>query len=338
MNNFLVTHISENGPISVAQFLEIVLYDKDYGYYTKSSNNIIGQSGDFITSPEISQLFGETIATRLLTHWVEEKCPESITIIECGPGKGTLMLDILNIFTFFKNKIKNVNVYLIETSPLLKEMQKKSLSRLANILHFDDITHIQIPHNTTFIIANEYFDALPISQTAKNKNTNIEELRTISYDDITQDFYFIQDDSEFDIIETCPKMLADAKIMAHIIQKTKGLGLFIDYGQYSKDVNSIKMNDTLQAVYHHQKIQLFKHLGNADISHLVNFNELENALIPCNCTLQTQRDFLIQWGILKLLEKLSHKDFSNKLMHTQAVNRLINPAFMGEHFKVLTVT
>ena len=155
----LKNNIKKFGEISVESFLNVVLYHEKYGYYKK--NNIIGKSGDFITAPEISQTFGEIISNVFLLNYNEVKNENTFSLLELGPGRGLLSKDILRTIKtlnpiFFK-KIKNL--YFFEKSKYffnyLKELH-------ASTIIFDDIG--RIPSNFNIIVANEFFDALPVNQ------------------------------------------------------------------------------------------------------------------------------------------------------------------------------
>ena len=154
--------IDNNQPITMEKYIEFCLYD-NHGYYT--NNNILGKSGDFITAPEISQLFGEIIGLCLYSLW-KNIINQSFNLIELGPGKGTLLIDILNITKTFSKFQKSLNIKLIETNDDLIKQQKYNLK--TNVLHTKNIKWVKdltnLSHNPAIIYANEFLDCLPIRQ------------------------------------------------------------------------------------------------------------------------------------------------------------------------------
>ena len=155
----LKNHINIYGALTVREYQDLVLFDPTDGYYTNSP--VIGRQGDFITSPEISQVFGEIIALNFVNQWHQMGCPDDVLLVELGPGRGTLMADMIRTFKQFPDFWKALSIYLVEVCPSLMQQQKNLLG--------DTITHIPtlaaVPESdVTFIIANEFFDALPVEQ------------------------------------------------------------------------------------------------------------------------------------------------------------------------------
>jgi SAM-dependent MidA family methyltransferase len=336
MRELLKRHISKNGPLTVEDFLALVLYHPEQGYYANVENQVIGGTGDFITAPEISQLFGETLALWFVQCWIDMGSPDTpICLIELGPGRGTMIADMVRVFHKFPNFKKNLKIHLVETSGALTQLQRNSLSAVEKALgqpiqfqHVKTLREVATSTAVTFIVANEYFDALPIQQyviDAKNQKR----IRTVGYDAASDGFFF--EGGGDAIIEECPKMLADAKIINRLMASKKGAALIVDYGYLNTPHTS-----TLQAVYRHQKVDVLDNLGRADLSHHVDFAALKAAFGPLESKIQNQAEFLIENGILQRLESLVRKNpqLANSL--TAGVSRLIGKSMMGGLFKVLS--
>ena len=180
MNNKLINHLKKllikNNYLDLNTFLDVILYDKQFGFYNSinKKNELIGKEGHFITAPEISQLFGELVGI-----WILQLCRENhfhnINLLELGPGKGTLMKDILRIFSQQKENIK-IKIHLLEFSKVLKSYQKENLKQYCHELKwYNNIFKIkdQLNDNPTIIISNEFFDCLPINQYKFYKTKNI---------------------------------------------------------------------------------------------------------------------------------------------------------------------
>ncbi|KAI0067246.1 DUF185-domain-containing protein [Artomyces pyxidatus] len=161
--------IKANGPISYATYMQLCLSHPTEGYYMKSSNAVFGASGDFITSPEISQVFGELVGVWLLSQYISLAQTREIRLVELGPGRGTLMDDILRTLSQLSNtRTSLMHVHLVETSPSLRAIQAKKLQpwidNLGLQIHWhDSIDDIPASEEVfTMLVAHEFFDALPI--------------------------------------------------------------------------------------------------------------------------------------------------------------------------------
>lgn len=153
----LAERIRVEGPIPLSEYMAECLGHPQYGYYM--TRDPLGANGDFTTSPEISQMFGELIGLWLADQWIRQDYPSPLSLIELGPGRGTLMRDALRAMASVPKMIENTNVHFVETSPVLRELQRKLIP--------DATWHETlgtVPPGPTFLIANEFFDALPIDQ------------------------------------------------------------------------------------------------------------------------------------------------------------------------------
>ena len=159
LEELIIKRIQETGPISISTFMRECLLHPEHGFYTQ--RNALGSNGDFITSPEISQMFGEILGLCLAQYWIDLNRPARFALVELGPGNGTLMLDILRAGSSVNGFIDACKIYLVEASSKLKRQQQKKLSQFNVNWITDDLLLPKVP---TFFIANEFFDALPVKQ------------------------------------------------------------------------------------------------------------------------------------------------------------------------------
>ena len=312
--------------LSIAQFMDFALYNKEYGYYM--NNNPIGKKGDFITAPEISQLFAETIAIWIILQWEKLGQPTKFTIVELGPGNGTMMSDIIRVTK--KYFFDYVDIYLLEISPTLRNFQKNTLHQYkSNVTWCSSID--ELPHQPTILIANEFFDAFPIRQFIYKNNWYekgiISDNNKLSFSlkSTNKSFGIVKKNSVVEINEKAN--LTYNKIKDNINCNT-GSALIIDYGYIKKPYIS-----TLQAIKTHKYHNILKDIGETDITAHVDFS------IFANCKILTQREFLYLHGIKEragtLLKKANIKE-AQEIM--RALNRLTHPESMGELFKCLIYT
>jgi len=324
----LKLHIHTYGAVTAREFQDLVLFDTEDGYYANA--NVIGRQGDFITSPEISQVFGEIIALNFVNQWHQLGCPGQVLLAELGPGRGTLMGDMLRAFKQFPDFFKTLTIYLIEVCPALRQQQINLLG--------DAITHVPtlavVPESDiTFIIANEFFDALPIDQFIFDPATNTKKPRLVHHTP-ADDWHFIPHAPNEKIIESAESSLSIASEIKRRLTHGEGMAIIIDYG----DNCAQRTGDTLQAVYKHQRVSVFDHMGHADLSHQVDFASLKQHMEPLSTTLMTQGEYLIQNGINERTEYLAQKNPSMAGILRTGTARLTAPSAMGSLFNVLIVT
>ncbi len=342
---WLAAHLPEDG-ITVFDFLHLVFYHEMHGYYASHKNERIGKQGDFITAPEISPLFGQCIAIHLMNFLLERKTPGPFTLVEFGPGKGTLLKDILCLFQKIPAIFQDLKaVICVEACKEHREHQQDVLAsivpaeQLVQLASVADLEHYPV-EGTVCLIANEYFDALPIRQYIVDPKTNCQTQRTVRWNKDARglEFFPAHPVEKQRIIEESPLMQRDVQVIKKMFTHNPlpCLGLFIDYGVWSSE--AIAKEGSLQAVYQHQKTDLLDHIGEADITHLVDFSQFEELKTSSiKVELTTQRDFLLSQGIEALLQKAMASAPQNKLAHMQAVSRLIGKGMMGESFKVAIV-
>ncbi|KAI8061890.1 S-adenosyl-L-methionine-dependent methyltransferase [Gilbertella persicaria] len=314
-----------------------VLVNPLSGYYMLG--DVFGQKGDFITSPEISQVFGELCGLWYLTEWMRLGQPEKIQIIEFGPGRGTLMSDMLRTLSQFPQFYKTLtDVHLVEASPGLRKMQRaalvkgseekdvvriegsqfeapvESISRQDGIkVSWHDGIEV-VPDQWSFVMAHEFFDALPIHSFEKTES----EWRELMVDiDDTEESYSVMDK------------------ITKFLDRNGGSGLAIDYGQ------DYIQGDTLRAIKNHKIIHPMSDPGTADLSADVDFSFLKKAISQGSDVTAygpvTQKDFLVSLGIQARVEQLfrSQKTSAGKKALLDGAERLVSPEAMGRIYKVL---
>ncbi len=334
--------ITEEGPMSLDKFMELCLYDKLFGYY--SNNNPIGSQGDYITAPEISQMFGELIGLWLLQVWYDQNLPNKFNLVELGPGNGTLMKDILRATSIDPRFEKSAKISLIEKSKVLKIKQSEKL--ISHKIFWSNSLN-SIEDLPLFIIGNEFFDALPIKQFKKNNNKWLEKYIYINKKS-KLDFLFKKNTKKTNTIDF-PKNFKNGNIfeksymslnyikeVCKKIETFGGVGLFIDYGHCGEP------GDSLQSIFNHKFSNPLENLGKSDLSSNVNFKELSQEARKKRirvAKIKTQGEFLKSLGIELRCSKLKFK--LNKVEKRNldiAMNRLIDNTQMGKIFKVLGFT
>lgn len=339
MKSHLQNLIKINGTISVNSFMNEALFHPEFGYYTNL--NPFGKTGDFITSPEISQVFGEMIGVYFVNLWQNHYSKSKIHLVEAGAGRGTLMKDLLNFAYKIPEFKEKVSVSIIEISPKLQEVQKQNLQGFT-IDWYLNLDEFLKQKNTApiFFVANELFDCFAINQFIKTKDGWMENMIGI---DSNEDLQFVlrptflkeSEKSDFkigDVFEESKSAKSFMENLSIAIKNTGGVGIIIDYGYEKSSVS------TLQAIKNHKYSDVLKNLGESDITVLVDFSALKKIAENhnLNTSFLTQRDFLIALGINERREKL----LDNKTKHTKnlinsSIDRLIDKKQMGELFKVL---
>lgn len=332
LKNSLVNLVRLNGQISVSQFIEEALFHPTLGYY--NIKQPFGCDGDFITSPEISQLFGESIAIYLVHIYQFYYKNNTISFVEAGAGRGTLMSDILKTFKKF-NFDPEANI--IEKSIKLTNLQQQNLKNHSIIWHKEFADFTKKNQNPIFFIANELFDCFPINQFIRSENSWKEIVISLNTDNELQfstSYNITPLEKKYDdlpknvILEVSSLAQNFMSEIAIEISNNGGLGIIIDYG-YEKS----PLTSTLQAIKNHQKCDILKNIGQCDISALVNFKLLQKIAEDHNLktSLISQREFLLSLGIEQRTSQIKE---NSDLIKSQ-INRLTNKEQMGELFKVL---
>jgi len=274
--------ISAAGPMPVAEYMALCLFDRDHGYYT--TRDPFGARGDFITAPEVSQMFGELIGLWVSTVWRLMGAPENVRLIELGPGRGTLMSDALRAVKIVPEFRAAVVVHLVEVSPLLQAQQEKTLEG-AGVPVFWHATLEDVPKGPSIIFANEFFDALPINQAIKTDRGWHE--RRIQIDP-TDQLAFTVGPEPIPFFQTLlPPAVHAARAgaifewrgdavaleMGRRVADGQGAALVIDYGH-----TQTGLGETLQAVGQHAYADPMHAPGSLDLTAHVDFQSLARAV------------------------------------------------------------
>jgi len=336
----LVEEIRATGPIGVDRFMGRALAQ----YY--GSRDPLGAAGDFTTSPEISQVFGEILGLWGADQWQRLGGPLPLKLIELGPGRGTLMADLLRALKVLPALRQAVELHFVETSPTLRQAQAQTLQRFHPDLapHWHD-TLDEVPPGPMLLVANEFFDALPIRQWLRQgtewreRLVGLDDAGTLSFvtGPVSQPPVEPLVATEGDLFETCEPALAIATKIGRRLAAAPGAAVLIDYGHGRSAVG-----DTLQALKGHAYAPVLADPGEADLTAHVDFDALGQALAAAGANvaaLEQQGRFLIDHGAeVRLDVLLRGKDETAALALKSGVRRLIDPMEMGRLFKVLAAT
>ncbi len=334
--------IRQEGPLSVSRYMALCLGHPRHGYYMKQDP--FGADGDFTTAPEISQIFGELIGLWAASVWQAMGAPASIRLVELGPGRGTLMQDILRAARALPGFREALCVHLVEMSPVLRERQKETLAACGVEPRWHDRIE-QALEGPAIVIANELLDALPLDQFVHTPEGWRE--RLVGSDSEGQLAFGLSGEPDASVAVSAPvgsvleqpaaALDAVAAVARHVTAEG-GAGLFIDYGPARSG-----LGDTLQALKRHEFVDVLAEPGDADLTVHVDFARMAQAGLAAGAAAHgtvTQRDFLLALGLQQRFEALSRRATSAQVETlASGVERLIEtgPTAMGELFKVLAV-
>ncbi len=330
--------LSQTGPMSLATYMSLALTHPRSGYYT--GTDPLGAKGDFITAPEISQMFGELVGFFIVNLWQQLDQPKSFTLLELGPGRGTLMQDALRVAAKAEGFLDACHLQLFETNPALKAQQAERLGKY-NPYWADEVD--AVADDPLFVVANEFFDALPIRQFVKATDGWHE--RQVGLRDGKRAFGLnptpipeaampieLANARPGEIYEVS---LAAAEIMEKLgrrIAAHQGALLAIDYGYATTQTG-----ETLQAVRNHAFADPLEAPGEIDLSAHVDFGGLGKVAGELGLTIEklsTQRDFLGGLGIVERATALAKANPGQIDTIAAALKRLVDSTEMGTLFKV----
>lgn len=329
--------IAKSGPMDIARYMDLCLSHPEYGYYM--TRDPLGAEGDFITAPEISQLFGEMVGLWLAQVWIDQGRPQNVKLVELGPGRGTLMKDVLRVARSVPGFRDALDVWLIETSATLKDIQKETLGAQVSWAG----TLSAVPEGATLLVANEFFDALPVQQYQKVDTSWLRRTVTASSDGRLTYKLVKSERAPSDhasallpdgaIIETANMGCEIAKLISERVSENGVGALIIDYGAIGGS------GDTLQALRAHEPEPALENPGEADLTTHVNFGQLRAALSPdCAVQFTAQGSFLTELGIGQRAAALaSGKSDEVAREIAAALRRLTDDAQMGKLFKVMAL-
>ncbi len=339
--------IQSSGPMPVWRDMELCLTHPEHGYYV--ARDPLGREGDFITAPEVSQMFGELIGLWSASVWKAIGSPSVFRLIELGPGRGTMMADALRALRVLPPMYQALSVHLVDINPILREQQQATLQHVRNITWHDNID--EVPAGPCVILANEYFDVLPVHQVVKRENGWHE--RTIELDADGRLVFGAAPDPmpRFEVllpplVRAAPvgavfEWRPDTEIMklALRVREQNGAALIIDYGHLRSDAG-----DTFQAIARHSFVDPLRNPGQADVTAHVDFQALTRAAEDMGVTVHgpvSQAEFLRRLGIetraARLMAKASPEVAEDIAV---ALKRLIGSGRggMGSMFKVLAIS
>jgi NADH dehydrogenase [ubiquinone] 1 alpha subcomplex assembly factor 7 len=335
--------IEAQGPLSIAQFMTMALFDLQGGYY--ATRDPFGARGDFITAPEISQMFGELLGLWIVQCWHDQGKPSRFRLVELGPGRGTLMADALRAVRLMPAFLSSAEVVMVEASATLTAIQKETLKGsecpIRWTTQFDD-TLTDLP---LFVLANEFFDALPIRQFVKTERGWSERMVRVEASGALA-FAIAPDASAIFVpraaapvgafYEVSSASHAIVEQVAQTIARKGGAALIVDYG-YGADAG---FGETLQAVGDQKYTSVLEAPGEVDLSAHVDFAALAQAARGAGATAYGpigQGDLLESLGIVSRGERLVLRNPNELHAITRTVERLIVPDQMGSLFKALAI-
>ncbi len=330
----LQAQISAFGPISVAQYMGLCLHDPKDGYY--AAHPKLGAEGDFLTAPLTSQMFGELIGLWTIAVWESMGRPEQLSLIEIGPGDGTLMSDLLRAARLAPQMVKGLEVTLVETSAPLTLIQQQRLAGtpIRWVTRLDEVTG----DGPVILIANEVLDCLPARQFIRTATGWAE--RMVGLTDEGDLTFGLSPRPVEGLFPTAPQgavleLSAAQETMgaeiAALIARRGGAGLLIDYGRDTEG-----FGDTLQALRRHQKYGPLDHPGLDDLTIHADFPAVLKAAQAegVDTAITCQGTFLQRLGIVARAESLAKTRPDQDAIIERQLERLIAPDQMGDLFKV----
>ncbi len=333
--------IAETGGITVAEYMVLCLGHPEHGYYM--NRQPFGREGDFITAPEASQIFGELVGVWVAAGWQAMGAPERIALVELGPGRGTLMRDVLRAVRVMPGFADAVRVHLVEMSPALRKVQEETLAGCGVEVSWH-VDLAEVPRGPAIVVANEFFDALPVHHYERLADGWRERLVVTDGEDGLRFAAtggsperlpeWAEDLAPGSVIELSPEREACMADLAARLAADGGAFLVFDYGHAVPGAG-----ETLQAVARHRKVSVFHRPGEADLTAHVDFHALavtaERAGMTCWGPVE-QGPFLRAMGLAARYEMLRRKATARqKIILKRGVERIAGDAQMGRLFKVL---
>ncbi|MDR5652337.1 class I SAM-dependent methyltransferase [Ruixingdingia sedimenti] len=337
----LTRRIAATGPMTLADYMAECLLHPDHGYYT--TRPPFGAEGDFTTAPEISQMFGELLGLCLAQAWLDQGRPGAFTLAELGPGRGVLMADVLRATARVPGFHAAARVVLVEASPALRDRQRAAVAPHA--VDWADSADA-LPEAPLFLLANEFFDALPIRQFARAGAGWAETMVGLNADGrlalgratplpVAALAGRLADTAPGDVVELCPAAPGVMAAVAGRVARHGGVALAVDYGGWRS------RGDTFQALRRHGFADPLAEPGQADLTAHVDFEPLARAAEDAGARalpLVTQGVLLERLGIAARASALAGRLAGDALAaHLAAHRRLTHPEEMGTLFKALAV-
>ena len=337
--------IQKQGPLTIERYMEIVLHHPEHGYYR--CGNPLGSAGDFGTAPEVSQFFGEMLGVWCVSVWRQLGKPDCFALLELGPGQGAMLRDVFSFTSNFPDFQKALRLYLLESSATLRGVQQEKLGVYAPT-YIESLE--QLPALPTIVLANEFFDTVPMRQFIKTERAWRERLVGIENDKLVftegeetevsgpNPYGQIAGDREAGwIYETSPQSLALMRQLAAHITKHGGAAAIVDYGYAAPEGKN-----TLDAWSRHSFTDVLAAPGKVDVTADVDFGALRHCAEQQQARvigIFNQGDFLNDLGIKDRVHALIGRVSKKKADRIMSdLHCLTSPAQMGTRFKVLVLT
>ncbi|KAL5463553.1 hypothetical protein EMCRGX_G032458 [Ephydatia muelleri] len=371
--DYIYDRLKVAGPITVADYMKECLISPLTGYYMQK--DVFGAKGDYTTSPEISQIFGELLAVWVLADWMVNNEDKPFQLVELGPGRGTLSKDILRVFGQFKQTHQKVSLHLIEMSPAMSRLQEETLTgnkstsapsaelispykscTLASGVEVHWYLSVKdVPKGLSYFIAHEFFDALPVHQFMKTPQGWREvmvdrDLTAAEGEEVGKALRFVLApgptlaSSNFSHLlpegaeqgELCLEGMSLVTELAERVRDHGGGALIADYGE-----TEIKKH-TLRSFKQHQAHDVLKEPGTADLTADVNYGVIQKVVsavgVGCHGPMN-QNKFLHKMGIRRRLEVLLQKATPTQAKDLlSGYEMLTHPEQMGTRYKFLALT
>ncbi|XP_049613769.1 protein arginine methyltransferase NDUFAF7, mitochondrial [Syngnathus scovelli] len=359
MLRHLTSKIKATGPISVAEYMREALTNPVMGYYVKK--NMLGADGDFITSPEISQIFGELLGVWVVSEWIAAGRPKQLQLVELGPGKGSLASDVLRVFAQLQPVLSaaSVSLHLVEVSPVLSRLQAQTLVGTADEVvqegrpvyrHGQTAAGLpvswyrrleDIPAGFSVFLAHEFFDALPIHKFQRTERGWREVMVDVDHErpgrlrfvlapsPTLASNTLVQADESRDHVEVCAEGGVIIQQLARRVSKHGGAALIADYGHDGTKT------DTFRGFKGHSLHHVLASPGCADLTADVDFSYVRRVAgkgVACLGPL-SQKNFLKNMGIdVRMEVLLKNSDQSTREQLQSSYEALTDGAKMGERF------
>lgn len=347
------SYIGGTGPIPVSEYMSLCLLDPSHGFYP--TRDPLGSDGDFITAPEISQMFGEVLGLWVIQSWIDIGRPTRFNLVEMGPGRGIMMADILRSVALDPDCMRAARIQLIEVSAALEAVQAQNLAEAGAPVSW--VKSLQdVPDDPTLIIGNEFLDCLPIRQAVQSdpfaKEKGWRE-RLIGLDEDGKFRFQIdaaplspalqailpaghEEARKDELIEICPPIFQITEQIKPLFHSHPGRALFIDYGP-----ETTEFGDTLQALKRHEKIGVFDQPGDSDLTARVDFSQIQAAAAQSALTTSaiiSQSELISKLGIeMRAVTLTRHKpDAKPKIL--RQLHRLMDAQEMGQLFKAICIS
>ncbi len=331
----LIAQIAQTGPLTVAQYMTACLHDPDYGYY--ATRPALGEAGDFVTAPLVSQMFGELIGVWAASAWTLMGQPAELRLVELGPGDGTLMEDLLRAARHADGFLDAADIWLVETSQPLRARQQ---ARLGDTVRWTlSLTDVP-PGAPLLLVANELLDCLPARQFVRTPIGWAEQVVGLGPEGLAfartaiPAGALLPDASDGAVYEQSAAQAALASQLAARIRQDGGAALLIDYGRADPG-----FGDTLQALSRHSKVDPLAAPGEADLTVWADFPAVRAAAEAegAATAILTQAEFLARMGIGERAEALVRGRPDKAGLIGRQLQRLVAGDQMGELFKACVI-